>query len=597
MLNPEVRTPEVLRFLRAMVKAAKELSPLGDLSGLGTLALVTLVALAAPGLGYLALRRWVRARYGACLVGHDQLVFRLPTAFRPRWVAAPIRDAETRREVPGGLQVRAGGQWLLIPTDGPSEVRELHALLDAHPDPDTTAGLAWTARPGPRYWALSLLFLAGLAPFALGFAGSQRLRPEHLSPLIAIGVIAALPVLLLLRRWALRLTPGRLHLGRDGLVVGRALVPYGDVLGLTQVDDTMHLELLGLGQRGLLLDGDAEQVDELLRPRCPRLQGPASPPRRSGFLLAAAPLVVWAGLVLFSAPPIYGAARLHDPVGNQVTLVYRLADGRPRALILDSVPNTNHRSSTLEFDTITLRGLWTQRLTPGGTSREIDLLAGTALDSHLQRSSLVQDANLLISGPEGLTSLRVDLPNDLSGLVPDQARLRTGGAFPTTSLPEELARAWAEAPRAPLVDDYLTGRTSRRAYDVDDGRLRLVWGVDHGEVMFVIVAPADFPFGVELAFQSGHWARYVLRRAPGHLNIKTALYARILPGGLAKHAPIDTPWPNMDALLDLTDRIQAGESIESASQETLAPLWDASIPPRPIVPTPPPSPPTSAPPR
>jgi len=157
-------------------------------------------------------------------------------------------------------------------------------------------------------------------------------------------------------------------------------------------------------------------------------------------------------------------------------------------------------------------------------------------------------------GSADLPSARVPLPDGLTDVVRAEVE----------RLPWEH--------QIPLLEAFLVGRRGRALHTVsDDAGLQLVWGADHGEVAFVVVAPAGRNVRVRV-----NGLHYGVPSGPADLRHGGASLplARYGPSGAWIAGPHEPEaGPTLDELLAATAAIRAGATVRTATRELVPWLW------------------------
>lgn len=513
-------------------------APFGQVTSAGALAALAVAPVAAF---VLALRLAAR-RFGRCVAGPDWLEV-VPGHLPAWWARLVVRRDEVVERVPGprGVRLRAAdGARGTIPTASPEALDAALAEVDRPlVDPPVSAG---GRRPG---WTTALVaghvvVVVGAA-IGLSLALGRRFDPDlRLVGAVTVALLA-LPLGLCLHA-ALVPYRRRVHVGRRGVAVGEVIFGY-DALEQVSVgqgaiacvaggwscvawvgsDEAAVREAL---ERRLRQAG--RQVDEVLGP----LPAWASAWRRRlrACLRGGPAFVVPLALVALGwTAPNETVQRYMDVHGQALYVVEARDVARPIAVVLGP-PGATIRTA----------GWWPLTLAPAGEASGalIDLRRGIVRRPDGLDQSFVSAATFVRIGEAEIEASRAtwtETPNwaylrdhYVSMIVNSELTIRGMGsgieglssfAGSAPALLEQLA-GWSDDP---LLEAAALGWTTRRCFyvpAVDEG---LAWGVDQGEVAFVVrtrlrgwrVEGAGIGYELE-----GHWGRVIFELTDGPLAVR-----------------------------------------------------------------------------
>lgn len=525
-----------------------------------------------------------RRRFGKCEISGDLATFHLlwipPIDMK---VSVALAEIGHRTETPWGLILTRKKKKarfpallfpLFVPTHSEAETAEAVALLDREEAKTEGEEAVSYGRKQHRKLIVPLVavYLAAiLVPLVIlgvrfGFEGITR-TPQTL---VVFGVVISL---MLFEIKVVTPFYGELAVGSTSLLVRTKRFDYADLTLLAkappflayQVGKRKKLAWLGddLPTVSERLDAalEAQGLDLRVQPEAPPWASPAGR-RRTAAVLVAANAVVFAVVLglSFTTSDVYESEELCDDDGNYLRVVYRLGDKQPRFLLLVEDDRGPPTSNYFLDDTTRVPGLWNQSF-GFKNELEIDMVAGRVVDPHGTHEVPLTTRTLQLRPEDGLTfTSDRSLPANLGALVEEIEAV----SFRPGSVPEAL-EPLLPGLEDPLLEDFITGRSSRRYYDVADGDgLRLICGVDRGEAKVLVVAPAAAGFQIYL---NGH---HDVVGAGGNKDLfaQDLSFSRLRSDGTYQAAT--QPLPEFEAMLELIARVRAGASIR-AEVAALAP--------------------------
>jgi len=573
------RVPELLEQVEAW--------PFGAAAAVGTL----VAAILGPIAGFLLAVSAVRRRFGRCELAADHARFQIALAPRRLGrVSVAYADVTSRVVTPSGLRVTVGrwgplSAWLsplLIPARTEAEVARVVERLDA--SEPTPADGADEAAFGPEGAPARLVVALVVGILALSAVPALVLAARFGAEAFVAGWLPGLLLHAGLFTWldvaTLRPFCRRLRVGADGLIVGARRHPYAELTALYAADGLLAWTCgrrRGLNWVGPALPEAAAVLEERLaragrelrvQRALPAWAAPRAIRRRRAALIGLGLLLAGLATAAASLPrpaydaaiarlDLYGDVAVSDDEGQYAHLVYRLGDEAPRFLLLEGagVSAFNHRN-----DTIRVPGLVEQELGLAGRAGlgedvVVDLGAGEARDPS-GAFSLPGGATFLHVRPSGRrTSAGFAIPLEAKALL-EAAGERTGMI---ESLPALLEPLLAEVDD-PALRDFVLGRTSRRVHEAaDDDGWRLLWGVDHGDVVFVVVLAADRGVAVDW----GDLDHVVAGPRPAKLSKGAASVLLEREDG-ALQALAASP-PGFAALVRATEAVRGGRSVREVT--------------------------------
>lgn len=552
-------------------------APLGEAFGqLTTLGTVVAPILASVATCFVAFRAASR-RFGRCVAGPDWLVF--DPALRPAWagrVVALRSEVRDREPTSGAVHVRLQGALpratpLVVPVSTPAALDAALLELDRRFE---TEPLAAGRRHGLREGLLTLaqLTLALAGASATAFVLDRRMGEGWAVPAFFGLVAFSAPLALCL---AAALTPGtrRVYVGRRGLAVGEELFAWDEltVVGLGEgwvacaTGRRTCLAFVGADE-GVVHDAIAARLAEAGRP-VDEVLGPlpasvAGWRRRVRRLLQAAPAVLVPVGVLAAAcvAPNFEVVTHFDTLGQRLYVIHAHDGEGPATVVLVTRPNAGAAA-------LRTAGWWSQTFARGDPSFTVDLDRGRVEGPWLG-GSFTPGATFVHVSPDGVVSARPAWRGSVTHrglraaaigrrivLSPRSVEgVETSFELSAATTLEELAEGTNDA----TVQGAALGWTTRRCFDVDDAAERLVWGVDRGEVKFVVRAPAGaawLVFRDGVGYETGFGGR-------GHqLELAEVAISIDAKGDFTPDPTLPTTHA---ALLEVRRRVAAGETIAQA---------------------------------
>lgn len=522
------------------------LAPVLPASALEGSALAALAALILLPLGvHLALRRALE-RVG-CEVQVGGGVVALRSGRGPVRVL-PLEEVGPRRPVRGGIELRAGAERFVLPlpTGGsPEWAARAFSWLDACDDPDQVTVVELPAERWSAAVEPTLVLGAAAAAFLLqGVA--------WVAPVVGLGLLLCWPGRWLLRRHARReLRAPRVRLSPSGLLGSRWLA-WDDLARVGWGQGWVALRTRAGERLSLSLEGWSASAREALRAHLsevPRESGELAraPSRRAGILtlragvLCLAALLVWPPLVPWTAQRAYGH-EVSPPLAQE---------GSANDYVLVSFPF--QRGGVLlagglggPENSPKLTALLAGDLPPGVSRGSVFAVAQGAIQGETSGipAGLAEDLwwDLLVNGGYGYGVIMRGPPPP-----PFERRLPREGAF------------W---------ENLAAGRTGRASFACGEGRERLRWYVEGGQVVSVCLL-AD-------GARRHPWVT-VEERGLEWLGLPQVV--SVTSWGGARHTVHEARGvafagepPSHETLLEIARRVQGGATLSAAAGSAL-PFW------------------------